>query len=280
MLDEMPVRQMKRVGNFEKSGAFKTVDRKLLSSDRALQKIENQWSNTEFDFNFYFLQVPKLNKSEYREYGVIDDEMKAKIEEMIGQSIDPNPGITVLYNGNAGAEKKMMTGWIMAHRFGHVIQSSKGRDKSIKNAWENYINDVNDAIKSLVSQVYDINNLVIRREYGEDETSVDIDSQKLFRHIVQQLSTFKSARDKKITRFYEFYYELFAQFLITGKIEFNIPPENIIVATGAYGRKETRKLIDKETAEMWGRDLGGAASQIQERLNSVLYACEGKTFLM
>jgi len=283
-VSEMPVRNITKVGNFEKGGGFKKVDKAILGSEKGIKKITNQWYRTEFDFDFYFTQVPKLNKPEYREHGVFTPEQQSGVEEIIDQEITPNSeGISIIFNGNSGAEKVMMTGWVMAHRFGHSVRASRS-DGRIQSAWADYVNDVNDSLKGLVRDVYDINNLVFNRTRsqhgGEGESMVDINSQELFRHVVQQLSTFKSARDKKINRFYEFYYELFAQYLITGKIEFNVPPENIVVAMGPWGRKETRKLIDPDLAEMWGRDLGGMADQIQDRIMNVLYACQGKIFLM
>ena len=74
-------------------------------------------------------------------------------------------------------------------------------------------------------------------------------SQKILKFAAQQIGTMKSARDNKLNNWYEFAYELLAQYMLTGKIKFNPLPESIIKGYGAFGRKEYSYSKNEEARE-------------------------------
>jgi len=278
---EAPIRDLEPIGGDmdKKGGGFRAKDRKLLSNPNAISKIRRQWENTDFVFDIYLLKVPSLNKQEYREYGIISpgDSAWKDIEEATGNPV-PNSGdaITILFNGNYGSEKVPMTGWVMAHRLGHAVRTGRGVQ-----AWAEYIKNVQEIVKMAVEEIYEIQLKFSYKYMGNgEENSFEPDSNEIARQVFQQLGSFKSARDKKITRPYEFYYELFAQYLITGEIKFNPFPKELIVGSLPYGRKDTRHVKYEESLEMWNRDLEIYAGDIESRIANVLHSIVGKTLLM
>jgi hypothetical protein len=90
----------------------------------------------------------------------------------------------------------------------------------------------------------------------------------------------KSARDKNIRNWYEFAYELLAQYLITDKITFNELPKNIVTGIAGWGRKETRRSQDEPTRELHGNSLEMHARDIAYYLDNILSSAVGKIFLM
>jgi len=57
-------------------------------------------------------------------------------------------------------------------------------------------------------------------DFGSYDRETNRDNEKKLRDFMQTVGTFKSARDRKIRNYFEFYYELLTQYIITGKIQF------------------------------------------------------------
>ncbi|NBO23405.1 hypothetical protein EBU94_08740 [bacterium] len=79
---------------------------------------------------------------------------------------------------------------------------------------------------------------------------------------------------------YEFAYELLAQYLLTGSIKFNPLPKQLLVGYGPYGRKQTRHARDVQLLEEINGDLEDLAITIQSELEDLLDAAVGSVFVM
>lgn len=274
-LQEAPIRDLEVIGKpmDQPGGGFSKQDRRLLSNPKAIEKIRRKWENTPYTFDMYLLKIPQLNKSEWKENGEIDlnDDFSKKFEEITGYPIPNDSGaITILFNGNYGDQKVPMTGWIMAHRFGHAIQAIP--------AWSEYVSSVLELTRDMIRDIY---NKTIKLYRGEDRNfRLSFDHSKMVALIFNQFGTFKSAREGKINRFYEFFYELFAQYLLTGNVKFKPLTEKIVIGNLPWGRKEMATAVDQDLLDMWNRDLDIYAGDIESRMENVLSDCIGKTFLM
>jgi hypothetical protein len=257
---------------------------KIFISSKAIEKIKGQWSGTQNIFDVYLLNVPKLNKAEYREYGVVDPggEIAQAIEQAIGEPMPNRPdAITILFNGNYGAEKVPMTGWIMAHRLGHAIRRSQ--------AWENYVKEVNYVFQEILEYYYNIRNIFVRayRDRTLGDNAIEPapypkgrDETQILLRLIEQLMIFKSAREKKINRYYEVYYEMLAQYLLTGNIKFSPLPMNLVIRNEPFGRKGYKQSVGEDALEELNEMLPGFAEGIEARLKAALDGAVGKTFLM
>jgi hypothetical protein len=97
------------------------------------------------------------------------------------------------------------------------------------------------------------------------------------RHLCETLGTFKSARDKNLREEFEFDYELFAQYLRTGKATLNTPPDVLLIGHGAFGRKEYARLKNREQVMDAWRSMQDDYEYMAE---NVLGECIGKIFVM
>lgn len=276
-LNDMAIRQFKTVGDWNKSSSFRDkTDRALLTNPKAVQKIQRQWSKTPYDFNMYLVNDPRVNKSEFREVGVrslstIRDGMKLTSEEVP----DPGPGeITIIYTGNFGDQRKMASGWILAHRFGHALAASRGT--YVGNEWNEFTSRLKELVAEILQDVYGINvSEKERRQWGGGD--------KILKYVARQLGTMKSARDNNMRSWYEFAYELLAQYLITGKIKFNPLPDRIVTGIAGWGRKETRGVHpDAQGIQQTynNHDLEYYAQELEQMLENVLDRAMGNIFVM
>ena len=230
-------------------GGFRKKDRKLLMNPKAVEKIKRQWEKTPFNFDIYLLQIAYLNKPEFREYGLVRPGSDVALQIQLGlagkeggdavslNDLPPLPqsddGITILFNGNYGVDKIPLTGWMMAHRVSHAVQRPdwNGRRGRRMPEYENFIRSVNNMFREIV-RPYGAGEKLSRYEpwpirenvwdrYGRGERMT---AERTYAYIANQIGTMKSARDNRINRIGEFYHELFAQYLLTGKITFNDLP--------------------------------------------------------
>jgi tRNA nucleotidyltransferase/poly(A) polymerase len=274
-VDEMAIRQFKTVGDWGRRSSFGDVDRKILTSPRGVEKIKRQWEKTPFVFDMYLVNDPRVNKSQFREVGLVNmsfvrDKMKLTADEI------PDPDgntITIIYTSNTGAERYMSSGWILAHRLGHALARGEGTPAE---KWREFIGDLRKRIADILKEVYGID------VYGKTyDFQGNAGRDKILKYVAQQLGTMKSARDNKMRNWYEFAYELLAQYLLTGKITFNPLPLSIHTGVAPYGRKQTRYSKDEEAREaINAEELESIALEIEGDLENILRASIGKVFVM
>jgi len=274
-IDEMAIRQFKTVGDWGRRSSFGDVDRKILTSPRGVEKIKRQWEKTPFDFDMYLVNDPRVNKSQFREVGLVDmsfvrDNMKLTADEI------PDPDgntITIIYTSNTGAERYMSSGWILAHRLGHALARGRGFPAE---KWQEFIGDLRKRIADILKEVYGID------VYGKTyDFQGNAGRDKILKYVAQQLGTMKSARDNKMRNWYEFAYELLAQYLLTGKITFNPLPQSIITGIAGWGRKQTSYSKDEEAREAINTsELESIALEIEGDLETILGSAIGKVFVM
>jgi hypothetical protein len=321
-LTEAPIRDITPVGKNWGTGrgGFKKVDQKLLSNPKGIKKIRKQWEKTSHIFDMYLLNVPSLNKPEYKEYGLVKpnsdlaltirlalggtrkedyDEMgrDEKLTALKQSFKTPMPksddAITILFNGNSGDQKVPMTGWIMAHRVGHAVSriagfGAGGRASRIKYQipeFADFVNEVNymfrEAIKPYrgTESMQNVNPWSTNVEYSSSNKE---SARKQYLNIAQQIGTFKSARDRNIRNVFEFYHELFAQYLITGGIRFNTLPKSLVIRRREWGHED--RIYLQQDAEDWLEEanefLESEAHAIGSKIQKVLDTMVGKTFLM
>ncbi len=271
-LSETPIDQFQTIGNFDKGSSFtKKVDRAILTNPKAVQKIKDKFSNTNQNFDMYFVNTKEARN--HTEVGEVDESF-IRNELKLDTPINRN-NITVFYTNNKGDRGVMMTAWIIAHRFGHVVRRLPG--------WGNLCREVNEMMQRIMEEVYNRKMLISKDGLflGQDFMSRDDTNSKILKNFYQIIGTFKSARDKKLNNQYEFMYELLAQYLTTGKVSFNPLPKFIPVkyAWGkpSQGVRSHATDADMEYYQGYLRNLEEIYGDYAEYL---LDECVGKIFVM
>lgn len=257
----------KTIGDFSKAHSFRSkVDRALVTHPNAIEKIKKQWQKTPYPFDIFVVNTPQAKK--YMEIGEVEKEFVYNSLGLQPEEFQPDPDhITIIFTNNVGAEKIPLTGWIMAHRFGHALSASRG--SVIGDDWQAFLKHLEEIINSILSSVYDINPYHLGKNFFI-----------IAKYFVQDIGTMKSARDNKIRNFYEFGYELLAQYLITGKITLNALPDEIIREKLPFGRKITAKAIPGRIEQVGVDELEEYSLELQNFLDEILGAAIGKIFIM
>lgn len=268
---EMPIANIKHVGNWNRGSSFRhPVDRALLTSPRGLEKINRQWQRTPYVFDMYLVNDPRVNKQEFIEVGEVSEDfvrekMKLTPEEFPGRT----PGvITIIFTNNRGNRRYMASGWILAHRFGHALWASQGQ---MGKEWLEYTRHLRTVFRDMLSSVYDVN--IGEKDYvsGDDV---------ILRLAAHQVGTMKSAREASLNNWYEFAYELFAQYLLTGKITLNPLPDTLVTKLEPFGRKRLAKA-DKSAQKMYNtHDLDYYAGELEQFMDNILDMAQGRIFVM
>jgi hypothetical protein len=279
---EAPMDTFQTIGDFDKGASFRDKrDRDIIKHPVTLTKVRDFFKNTSTDFDFYFVNLPSRRK--FAEKGVVSQDFLFKPmpdglgitrEQLRNGSINDN-NITVFFVGNSAGEKIPMTAWTMAHRFGHAIRGEYGfiqLTNWLETSFEEVLRHYNlDKGKTSGGNDY--------RNYDRDGQPTRLpDITRLVKSsLFNQIGTMRSAREGKISRYFEFYYELFAQYLKDGKITLNRLKPHIRKKYGAYGREEmayTKNIEEvNELIHQIERDFGYYA---EDALGEIV----GKTFIM
>ena len=229
-LNEMAAK-IQHVGNFSgPTNMYHQGDDKIIT--RGAVKAEKLWEKSKGNFKLIFLNDPSnqiqhiapLGGGEISDVGPLGRETNfEKINKFFktqNQEFQPNQNeITVIYTRN-DFQPKPMTGWIMAHRFGHMISS--------------YIYQILKDIK-----------FFFYMNFIADNCNIKVDS------LQYKLATMKSAREGQLTNIGELYHEFMAQYLITGKVTLN--SLDAVVDTSNIDPKrleEMQNMIPKLNANM------------------------------
>lgn len=271
ILNEAPLGTYTTIGGFEKGASYKDPrDRAALNHPVTIQKVKDMLKNTSVDFDFYFVNKPGLRK--FSEKGKVPYDFIVKPYPE-GLGLNPNQieinnnNITVFFVGNTAADKIPMTAWTIIHRVGHVMNRTPQFQDYTK--WLD--NEFNELLK-----IYGKSKENAR--YGNNDykksRTFDLAKGRLFNHI----GTMRSAREGKLSRrYYEFYYELFVQYLKDGKITFNPLTKNLLVGFGPYGSKTIATTQNLTEAQ---EKLDSIANTIPYLIEDVLGASVGDIFVM
>ncbi|RDJ35203.1 MAG: hypothetical protein DWQ19_10305 [Crenarchaeota archaeon] len=272
LLAEMPINKFELLGKWgpnDRPRGYNRQDIGILTNPKAVDKIHRQWSNTKQKFDLYFLRAPKAKN--YREIGEVSPEW---VKENLDIDIQPNPEtITIIFTQNTGAEKVPMTGWIIAHRIGHALYMNRAEGYSngpLMGFFQKVQRDFKQMTQRLFGSTPD--------QYGQYSRY-----QATPAHLAMAVGTMKSAKDRKLFRFSEFAHELFAQYLITGKIKFNPLPRNILMRNHmAWGHHapQTRWIRDEESYEHVSNRLEELEYEYEYELDYILEGLEGSIFVM
>lgn len=263
VMNEMPVGVYQTVGDFDKGASFRDKrDRELIKHPVAIQKVRDFFQNTSVDFDFYFVNLS--GRRQFQEKGKVDERfifepypkgLGIKPEQLKDGRINKDR-ITVFFVGNTAAEKVPMTSWTIAHRFGHVLRREYGFNVYVE--W----------LESQFDQILELYNI----KKGS-ANSFMVSKAKLF----NQIGTMKSARDGKIDRPFEFYYELFAQYLKDGKVTFNRLKPTIVKGSASYGRKE---YAHTKNVDEVNQILDSMENDFHYYAEDVLSSCVGNIYVM
>ena len=227
-IDEMALKQFTPMGDFDKPGPFKGVDKRLVPHPANQLKTAKFFEQTPYDFRLFFSNISGTGK--YSETGPVTGK---QLQQMFGDQApqiiqDSEDSITVVFVGNSGDAKVMMTPWIMAHRFGHAIQAG-ARNNRGWHAWREAERHFFTSVNSMLAEYY---GKLPRQDGYTDPSPMKFNLTPEYNALFNAIGTQRSSRSGKIRRPYEFLYEAFAQYLGTGSVKFNPLPDNL-----GYGRK-------------------------------------------
>lgn len=271
IINEVPVDVFQTIGDFEKGSSYKDRrDRDIIRNPVTLTKVKDFFKNTTVDFDFYFVNL--RGRRRFAEKGEVKEEflftpypegLGITREQLKNGSINKN-NITVFFVGNTAAEKIPMTAWTIAHRFGHSVR----RTNSF-----NYLSKWIEGEMDKILQLYNVR--LLGTYVGGFYQPPEMNSAKS--NLFNQIGTMRSAREGKIKRYFEFYYELFAQYLKEGKITLNRLKPSIRKKYGAYGREE---MAYTKNIESVNEILEGIERDFQFYAEDVLGELTGKIFVM
>ena len=234
-ISEMALTDFKKIGKWDDKKSRHGYDKasvSLLNSDAGVRKIQDTFNKVKLaDFNLYFLKKP--NAKNFSEIGQVDSNFVQKnLGLEVGVDVkDPseNDEITIIFTNNAAADRTPLTPWTIAHRIGHAFQSTE-RKKYIYSNFNDHIKNINNTFKYIFDDCYN---------YSSD---IELGSRDyILRDFLENIGIFRSARLKKLPRTYEFFYECFAQWLLSnGNLKFNDFP----------------KMVKSSNRKAWGNDTG------------------------
>ena len=272
LLQEMPISKFQLMGqwgpNAKRAYGYNQQDTGILQNPRAVEKIHRSWSNSQNDFDLYFLRSYKASKQV--EVGEVTPEwVKTNLEVDIQPRED---AITIIFTQNVGAEKMPMTAWTIAHRLGHAVRRNE--------QFDNYLTkEIAKDFRELLKQIYGIER---SRDYGYYGGYTP--DEKQLRALAHAVGTMRSARQGNLRNFNEFTHELVAQWIITGSIKFNPLPANLTLrkrfAWGRPANNTTRAVTDDDEHDEWNEILQGYAEKYSYYLGSIFNGFEGRMFVM
>ncbi len=280
-ISEAPIEDLTHVGDWEKSSSFRHAqDRKLLTNPKALRKITAQWEKTPVNFNVYL-----VNNKDGTKHGEVGEVSKKWMEENLPTTapyIEIKPdAVNLLFMNNTGDERVPMTGWIMAHRFGHVVarhnfgQGTKPRGNSM--GMERQFADFEDAREALNRTMMSILNDGYGYKLRQTNGGWFGPEGNVLVAFYEQIGTMRSARTGAIRNEFEFTLELLAQYMLTGRMKFNPIPK-----TFSKGRSVHASFKGPEDdMDYYNGMLDDLADgTLNYMFDNLLQACVGKILVM
>lgn len=273
---------MQKIGNWDKAkeklSSQKTVygwnkaDVNLLDSSR-IEKIQQKWEKLPQQVDAYMVLGPKIHN--FQQIGRVSEEwvrdnLKITPEQWQGPNEDV---ITVFFTQNRGGSKIPMTPWILAHRFGHGIRGSAQRGNPY---FYELLNNTLSFFQKMAKRLYFPDNSYYNQYIDVRKTDQAVMA------MLNKIGTFRSARNNSLVNEYEFLYDCFAQYIITGKITFNDLPRTIEYGKRYWGKSSQHysSINDEPLYQELNQRLHSYAKALAQEFNIVLDDSLGEIFVM
>lgn len=272
---ENPIDNMEFKGDWSpqsKNYSWDKVSRDILTNPKGVEKIKKIWRNAAYNYIIYFIKSPQAFKNGLNYSGLASTE---KIKQLYGVDIQPNAdSITLVYTNNIGSPKEPMTGWIMAHRFAHMIASSS--NNYVQKIYYELVKKIEKDCAKTIEHVYNIKK---QPDYYRSELNYK-NSRKfdlLLLKFASMIGTMKSARDANVPRFSEFVHELFAQYVLKGYIKLNRLSKPLIMRYN-WGNPEYRYPNSNNLADA-NQDIEDYEELWSHYMDEILSNCVGGIFI-
>lgn len=277
LITEAPLADYQPIGDFNKPGPFYgKVDKALVTHPVTKMKAEKFFNKTPYNIRLFFSNLTGTGK--FSEHGEMDPETVKIIFGDDGEQIldGHEDAITIVFVGNKGTAKVMLTPWMMAHRLGHAIQAqlrggSRGREHHPWQYGEQaFFTEVNNMLKEYYGKS------------GQQGGQLKFELTPEYNALFNAIGTQRSSRSGDIKRPYEFLYEIFAQYLGTGKVTFNPLPTNLTYGRQVWGNPTRFMNIKPEFRdEATRRNATETFSYDMEiYFNDVMSHINGRIFVM
>jgi hypothetical protein len=278
---EMALTDFKKIGKWDDKKSRHGYDKAsvgILNSDVGVRKIQDAFNKVKLaDFNLYFLKKP--NAKNFSEIGQVDKEfVQNNLGLTVGTDIkDPseNDEITIVFTNNTAAERTPLTPWTIAHRIGHAFQATE-RKKYRNSTLDAHLKYIDNILKDMFDSCYNYD--ILSKSYNR---TILGNRDYILRDFLENIGTFRSARLKKLPRTFEFFYECFAQWLLSnGNLKFNDFPKVLKSSNRkAWGKDTGRyyKLVDEDLADNYKSDLTYA---LENAFRELLESNVGKISIM
>lgn len=296
-LNEAPLQSYTPMGDFNKQGPFNGPDKKLVPHPTNILKTRRFLEKTPYDFRLFFSNIPGTEK--YSGSGTVDaDDLKNIFGDQAEQIINGSDNaITVVFVGNRSDEQNPLTPWLMAHRFGHAIQADIGNktDEINRGNIDGNFSRSGSTHEWLTGEFFFFThiNRILEKYYSKTGEVDEYDNMSSGRQMIDKLfpeynalfnaiGTQRSSRQNRITRPYEFFYEIFAQYLGTGKVTLNPLPTNLGYGDEAQGTPTQYLNIKPELSgnQRRANATNILAKDMQNMFDDVLSSSVGKIFVM
>ncbi len=271
-LNEAPIGDFETSGDFSKNSSFrKPKDRKIINNPKSQEVFRKKFSNTDHDFNFYFVNSPAANR--HTEVGMVDmnwvqENLGEEVANMVNHDGD---AISIIFTNNKGEKGVTMTPWIVAHRIAHVLTRPNVNPPKILEAYSDFIKQMSLEVFPL----YGINDFPRNwRGFISDQRAM-----KIMQLFMYAAGDFRSARDKNLNNGAEAFHEMFAQYLTTGKVKLKEIPKQFGNRNFSASLQGNGQIQDFEMVE-YNHALQSAADTLEWGLEGGLGAYYNKVFVM
>jgi len=289
LLVEAPIADLKVADGFSGKG-YASSDSKRIPSSEHQEKYREFFKKVPVDVNFYFWDPDsrkadgsKPSKGTIMYYGIesapvqVGSKPVSWIKEHLGKNAaewasktSNSSNISVIITNNLSDEKLVsLTPWMLAHRFAHALT---GGPKS-HSPLTGFITRLEKSLLEIIKTGYDVEEADPGHPSHLNNYHVWEDAMNaLIKHLAHHLGTMRSARKKNLVTYFEFIYELFAQYILKGQIELNPLPEKF--HDDHPRTRDERKW--KKALQLWAR-LPRIA---EEEVKNAFHLAKGKIYVM
>jgi hypothetical protein len=204
IITEMPVRNWRTVGSFDKPRSIHRADDvALVTNPKYQNKVRRLFAKVALPVDMFFINIDEPF-TQARASRVSD----ADFQHLTGVAHPADDAITMLYtwSQDRSAGGLPITPWILAHKIGECFHdTTRHEDAFVATTWDDFLRHARK---------------LLRDRYGTSPSGKHAGSYISAQRFYQMVFTMKSARDGKLFNATEALAECVAQFLVTGSVTF------------------------------------------------------------